>query len=72
MGHKENVSLSLDADVVSEVKAEAGTDSLSEWMNDAALLRLQALRLDRFIAQEGIVIPAQLLAEVDAEWPKHA
>ncbi len=37
MGLKENVSLSLDAEVVSEVRAEAGTGSLSEWMNDAAL-----------------------------------
>jgi hypothetical protein len=72
MGLKENVSLSLDADVVSEVKAEAGADSLSEWMNDAALLRLQAVRLDRFIAQEGVVISSQLLAEVDAEWPERA
>ncbi|MEA2664857.1 MAG: hypothetical protein QOI11_1801 [Candidatus Eremiobacteraeota bacterium] len=72
MGLKENVSLSLDADVVSEAKAEAGAGSLSEWMNDAALLRLQAVRLDRFIAQRGIAISPQLLAEVDAEWPDRA
>jgi hypothetical protein len=30
MGLKENVSLGLDADVVSEVRAEAGGSSLSE------------------------------------------
>jgi hypothetical protein len=41
-------------------------------MNDAALLRLQAVRLDRFIAREGVVISPELLAEVDAEWPKRA
>ena len=67
---KEKLSVTLDQDVARLIREEAGEGQVSEWLNEAALLRLQALNLARLIADSGVILSPEILAEVDAEWPR--
>ncbi len=69
MAVKEKISISLDRDVVRKVRDEAGEGRVSEWLNDAALLRLQATSLARLMSEHGVTLSSELLAKVEAEWP---
>ena len=69
MAVKEKISISLDRDVVRKVRDEAGEGRVSEWLNDAALLRLQATSLARLMSEHGVTLRSELLAKVEAEWP---
>jgi len=69
---KEKLSISLDQDVVRKVRDEAGEGHVSEWLNDAALLRLQATSLARLMSEHGVTLSAELLEQVEAEWPRDA
>jgi riboflavin biosynthesis pyrimidine reductase len=69
MAVREKLSISLDRDVVKQVRKEAGEGHVSEWLNAAALLRLQATGLARLMVEHGVTLSADLLAEVEAEWP---
>lgn len=72
MALKEKLSISLDQDVVRKVRDEAGEGHVSEWLNDAALLRLQATSLARLMSEHGVTLSAELLEQVEAEWPRDA
>lgn len=63
------LSVSLDQDLVKRIRAEAGQGRVSEWLNDAALLRLQGAMLDGLDAQFG-PISARVSVEVRDEWPR--
>ena len=69
MGVKEKLSVSLDRDVVRKVREVAGDGQVSEWLNHAALLRLQATMLADLMRESGVTLSAELLAQVKAEWP---
>ena len=69
MALKEKLSVSLDRDVVQKARDEAGEGHVSEWLNHAALLRLQATSLARLMSEPGVTLSAELLAKVEAEWP---
>jgi hypothetical protein len=66
---KEKLSISLDQDVVEKVRDAAGEGHVSEWLNHAALLRLQAVSLAQLMAEHGVTLSGELLAQVEAEWP---
>ncbi len=66
---KEKMSISLDPAVAQRVRDEAGEGHVSEWLNEAALLRLQATSLARIMAAHGVTLSRELLAEVESEWP---
>ncbi len=66
---KEKLSVSLDRDLVQKIREVAGDGNVSEWLNDAAVLRLQANILADLTSEYGPV-SAEILAEVEAEWPK--
>jgi len=66
---KEKLSISLDRDVLASVRKIAGEGRVSEWLNDAALLRLQGIVLDTLAADHGPLSP-DVLVEVEASWPK--
>jgi len=69
VGSKEKLSVSLDSGVAAKIREAAGDGHVSEWLNDAALLRLQGTFLAELMAESGVVLSPELLAEVDAEWP---
>ena len=69
MAVREKLSISLDRDVVKQIRKVAGEGHVSEWLNTAALLRLQAGGLARLMADSGVTLSAELLASVEAEWP---
>jgi len=71
MAIREKLSISLDRSVARQIRKEAGDGRVSEWLNEAALLRLQGANLARLMVEHGVVLSAELLAEVDAEWPAH-
>jgi hypothetical protein len=71
MAQKEKLSVSLDQSVARQIRKEAGEGQVSDWLNEAALLRLQGANLARLMAEYGVVLSSELLAEVDAEWPAH-
>jgi hypothetical protein len=66
---KEKVSITLDKSAVRQAKQAAGNGHFSEWVNEAVLLRLQADRLQRYLVEQGITIPPEVIASVEAEWP---
>jgi hypothetical protein len=66
---KEKLSVTLDARLVRQIRASSGGGGVSEWLNDAAQLRLQGTMLARLMADHGVTLSPELLAEVDAEWP---
>jgi len=66
---KEKLSVLVDTVVARQIRAEAGDGRISDWLNEAALLRLQGSMLARLIADRGVKLTPELLAEVDAEWP---
>jgi hypothetical protein len=66
---REKLSVSLDRDVARRIRAAAGHGGISEWLNDAAMLRLQGDMLSRLSVDHGVTLTAELLAEVDAQWP---
>jgi hypothetical protein len=70
MGLKEKLSVTLDQNVARQIREEAGDGQVSDWLNEAALLRLQAVSLARLMADHGVVLSPEMLAEVDAEWPR--
>jgi hypothetical protein len=65
---KEKLSVSLDRDLVEKIREVAGDGHVSEWLNDAVLLRLQAKILADLISEHGPV-SAEIRAQVKAEWP---
>ena len=69
MAAKEKLSISLDQDVIQKVRAAAGEGRVSEWLNHAALLRLQAASLARLMSEHGVTLSPEMLAKVEAEWP---
>ena len=69
MAFKEKLSVSLDRGVARQIREEAGEGRVSEWLNEAALLRLQGASLARLMVARGVTLSAEMLAEVDAEWP---
>lgn len=69
MAIKEKLSISLDQDVVQKVREAAGEGHVSEWLNHAALLRLQATSLAHLMAEHGVTLSRDMLAQVEAEWP---
>jgi hypothetical protein len=66
---KRKISISLNRDIAEKIREEAGNGRVSEWMQKAALLRLQARSLARLMAEHGVTLSPEMLAEVDAEWP---
>lgn len=52
-----------------KVRATAGARQVSGFVNEAVLLRLQALNLAKMISEHGVGLTSELLAEIDAEWP---
>ena len=69
MAAKEKLSVTLDRDVVRQIRELTGEGSFSEWLNNAAQSRLQAVMLKHLIEERGIVLTPEILAEVDAQWP---
>jgi hypothetical protein len=51
-------------------KIGAGDGHVSEWLNDAALLRLQAIMIDRVIKKHHIDVSPEAMAEIESEWPQ--
>ena len=68
---KQKVSVTLDSHLVDLIRAQAGEGRVSDWLNGAALLKLQATMIDEIIAERGVALPPELLARVEEEWPKH-
>lgn len=68
---KQKVSITLDSHLVKLIRAQAGEGRVSDWLNGAALLKLQATMIDELIAERGVDLPPELLARVEAAWPKH-
>jgi hypothetical protein len=69
---KKKISISLNRDIAEQIRDEAGDGGVSEWIQKAALLRLQAASLARLMAEHGVTLSPEMLAEVDAEWPTDA
>jgi Arc/MetJ-type ribon-helix-helix transcriptional regulator len=69
MASKEKLSVTLDQDVVRQIRELIEEGSFSEWLNNAAQLRLQAIMLNKLIEERGVVLTPEILAEVDAQWP---
>ncbi len=69
---KKKISISLNRDIAEKIREEAGDRGVSEWIQKAALLRLQAGSLAWLMAEYGVTLSPEMLAEVDAEWPTDA
>ncbi len=69
MASKEKLSVTLDQGVVRQIRELTEEGSFSEWLNNAAQLRLQAIMLNKLIEERGVVLTPEILAEVDAQWP---
>jgi hypothetical protein len=69
MALKEKFSVTLDHAVALQIRAEAGEGRVSEWLNTAALLRLQRKSIERLIQEHGVILTSELFKEVQAEWP---
>lgn len=67
------VSVTLDADVVAEIKGELGEGEFSRFVNETLQLRLQQRRLEqleRELEQEYGPIPDDVQREIDShDWP---
>jgi len=70
-GRKQKLSITLDADLASQIREIAGDGHISEWLNDAAVLMLQAQLIDDLIREHKVVIRPDLIAEIEAAWPIH-
>jgi len=65
------VSVTLDADLVAEIKTEVGIRGFSAYLNDALTRRRQRerfLALERELAAEYGPIPDQVREQVRKEW----
>jgi hypothetical protein len=67
---KEKLSISLDRDLARRIRKIAGAGRVSEWLNDAALLRLQAIMIDALIQDHRIDVTPEFMAEIEAQWPR--
>jgi hypothetical protein len=68
MSGKEKVSLSLDRDLVTEVRRRVGKRELSSYLNDALERRLQADAITEYLSEADKrkgTIPARVAAGVD-------
>ena len=67
------VSVTLDADLVAEIKTELGERGFSRYVNDTLALRMQQRRLEQLeqeLAQEYGPIPDEVQREIDShDWP---
>ncbi len=69
---RSKVSITLDPSVLDRIKAEVGPRGVSEWVNEASLLRLQGQSFARLRSELGVVISEEVAAKVEAEWPADA
>jgi len=67
------VSVTLDADVVAEIKAEIGEGEFSRFVNETLEVHLQHRRLERLereLEEEFGPIPDEVQREIDShDWP---
>ena len=67
------VSVTLDADLVAEIKSELGERGFSHFVNDTLALRMQQRRLEQLeqeLEQEYGPIPDEVQREIDShDWP---
>ena len=67
------VSVTLDADLVAEIKTELGERGFSRYVNDTLALRMQQRRLEQLeqeLEQEYGPIPDEVQREIDShDWP---
>jgi Arc/MetJ-type ribon-helix-helix transcriptional regulator len=67
------VSVTLDADLVAEIKTKIGEGEFSRFVNETLALRLQGWRLERLereLSDEYGPIPDEVQREIDShEWP---
>ena len=67
------VSVTLDADLVAEIKTELGERGFSRSVNDTLALRMQQRRLEQLeqeLEQEYGPIPDEVQREIDShDWP---
>jgi hypothetical protein len=67
------VSVTLDADLVTEAKSQVGERGFSGYLNEALALRLQHARLEqleREFSEEFGPIPEEVQGEMDSrDWP---
>jgi hypothetical protein len=70
IGAKEKISITLDRDLARRIRKLAGQGRVSEWLNDAALLRLQAEMIDALIRKHKVDVSPALMAEIESQWPK--
>jgi hypothetical protein len=68
MSAKQRFLVSLDRDVFASVRKIAGARRVSEWLNEAAILRLQGLVAED-LEREYAPVPPQVEAEVERAWP---
>lgn len=68
MAIKEKFSVSLDRDVLASIRKIAGAGRVSEWLNEAALLRLQEGIVAELEREHGPV-PPEITAEIETAWP---
>jgi hypothetical protein len=72
MAIKDKISISLDHSVAERIRREAGDGHVSEWLNEAALLRFQSQGLARVMHENGVTLNADLIAQIESEWPTPA
>jgi hypothetical protein len=68
------VSVTLDADLVAEIKTEVGERGFSRYLNEALIRRRQRDRLEqleRDLTEEFGPIPDEVRDQVRKEWPQH-
>jgi len=67
------VSVTLDADLVAEIKSEIGEGEFSRFVNETLEVHLQHRRLERLereLAEEFGPIPDEVQREIDShDWP---
>lgn len=69
------VSVTLDADLVAEIKSEVGQRGFSAYLNDALVRRRQRERfaeLERELTEEFGPIPDEVREQVRKEWDELA
>jgi hypothetical protein len=69
-GIKEKLSITLDRDLARRIRKLAGEGRVSEWLNDAALLRLQSEMIDTLIRKHHVDVNPELMAKIEAQWPR--
>lgn len=68
------ISLTLDEELLTEARAAVGPRGLSAFVNEALGLRLQHIRLAKYLAEldaEFGPVPPEVMEEVRREWPSH-